>query len=168
MRHTFFYWWVQEWAFIFHWSILIPNSTIFYLAAPEVLLRQRYDQRSDMWSVGVITFLLLAGDLPFTGRSQRELFQNIVRGESVESSPFSRVQNCDELSTPLIVMSQVNSVSLKIHGTLSLPKPKTCCENFLWPTPRIVSPPKRPCTANGWCNLQIDSNAILYYILANG
>jgi serine/threonine protein kinase len=53
---------------------------MFYLAAPEVLLRQRYDERSDMWSVGVITYLLLAGDLPFTGRSQKELFQNIVRG----------------------------------------------------------------------------------------
>ena len=58
-----------------------PNSSIF--TAPEVLLRQPYDQRSDMWSVGVITYLLLAGDLPFTGRSQKELFQNIVRGKCI-------------------------------------------------------------------------------------
>ena len=44
-------------------------------------MREPYDERADMWSVGVITYLLLSGDLPFMGKTQRELFQNIVRGE---------------------------------------------------------------------------------------
>lgn len=49
-----------------------------------------------MWSVGVITYLILAGDLPFTGRSQKELFQNIVKGESMQQfhlSVFASEQN---------------------------------------------------------------------------
>ena len=46
-------------------------------------MREPYDERADMWSVGVITYLLLSGDLPFMGKTQRELFQNIVRGECV-------------------------------------------------------------------------------------
>lgn len=43
-------------------------------------MRAPYDQQSDMWSVGVIIYLLLGGDLPFMGRSQKELFRKIVVG----------------------------------------------------------------------------------------
>lgn len=45
----------------------------------EILSRNSH--RSDMWSCGVIMFLLLGGDLPFSGRSQKELFRNIVTGQ---------------------------------------------------------------------------------------
>lgn len=52
-----------------------------FFVAPEVLMRSPYDQQSDMWSCGVIIFLLLGGDLPFMGRSQKELFRSIVMGQ---------------------------------------------------------------------------------------
>ena len=44
-----------------------------FFVAPEILLRKGYDQQSDMWSVGCIIYLLLSGNLPFMGRSQKEL-----------------------------------------------------------------------------------------------
>jgi len=71
--------------FGFATRVYSPNSltkqcgTPFFVA-PEVLMRSPYDQQSDMWSCGVIMFLLLGGDLPFMGRSQKELFRNIVMG----------------------------------------------------------------------------------------
>lgn len=34
-----------------------------------------------MWSVGCIIYLLLAGNLPFMGKSQKELFRKIVIGK---------------------------------------------------------------------------------------
>ena len=37
-----------------------------YTVAPEVL-RGRYDERCDIWAIGVIAFLLLSGDPPFGG-----------------------------------------------------------------------------------------------------
>jgi calcium/calmodulin-dependent protein kinase I len=52
-----------------------------FFVAPEILTRKPYDQQSDMWSVGCIVFLLLSGNLPFLGRSQKELFRKIVAGK---------------------------------------------------------------------------------------
>ena len=54
-----------------------------FFVAPEILTRKPYDQQSDMWSVGCIVFLLLSGNLPFMGRSQKELFRKIVAGRYV-------------------------------------------------------------------------------------
>ena len=33
--------------------------------APEIISNKAYDKRCDLWSLGVILFLLLSGDLPF-------------------------------------------------------------------------------------------------------
>lgn len=52
-----------------------------FFVSPEILMRQSYDQMSDMWSVGCICYLLLGGNLPFMGRSQKELFRKIVVGK---------------------------------------------------------------------------------------
>ncbi|XP_073000292.1 serine/threonine-protein kinase ATG1t isoform X1 [Typha latifolia] len=56
--------------------------------APEVMLFQKYDDKVDMWSIGVILFELLNGYPPFSGRSNVQLLQNI---KSSRSLPFSRL-----------------------------------------------------------------------------
>ena len=76
-----------------------------YITAPEVLMRSPYDQQSDMWSVGVIMFLLLAGDLPFMGRTQKDLFRNIVMGKyEFEEESWAHVSDqAKELVRQLLV-----------------------------------------------------------------
>jgi calcium-dependent protein kinase len=50
-----------------------------YYIAPEVI-KKYYDQKCDLWSCGVMMYILLVGYPPFTGNSQKELLTNIVRG----------------------------------------------------------------------------------------
>jgi len=65
--------------------------------APEVVatsmrMRRSYGVEADLWSVGVLTFALLAGKLPFTGGSQRELMANISVGRyTLSSDRFAKV-----------------------------------------------------------------------------
>ena len=47
-----------------------------YYISPEVLTG-KYDKGCDMWSIGVITFVLLTGEPPFCGRNAAELFKKI-------------------------------------------------------------------------------------------
>jgi serine/threonine protein kinase len=46
--------------------------------APELLKKIPYDWQCDMWSLGVVVFILLGGYAPFEEPDQRTLFSNIV------------------------------------------------------------------------------------------
>ena len=51
-------------------------GTPFYIA-PEILSDRPYDSKCDLWSCGVILYILLSGVQPFNGSSDGELFNNI-------------------------------------------------------------------------------------------
>ena len=48
--------------------------------APEILLGHSYDFSSDMWSLGVIMYIILGGYPPFYEDNQAELFRKIKAG----------------------------------------------------------------------------------------
>lgn len=45
--------------------------------SPEVLAQESYDTQCDMWALGVITYILLAGYPPFYAEGERELFEKV-------------------------------------------------------------------------------------------
>jgi len=49
--------------------------------APEILEGKPYDTQADMWSLGVIVYILLGGYPPFIEQNQRELFRKIRKGQ---------------------------------------------------------------------------------------
>jgi len=55
-------------------------GTAEYLAA-EVVEGKPYDTQADMWSIGVIVYLLLGGYQPFMEKNERALFKKIRKGE---------------------------------------------------------------------------------------
>ncbi len=56
--------------------------------APEVLKRQGYGRGVDLWSLGVITYILLCGYPPFYDQNNTELFRQIMAGKYVFDSPW--------------------------------------------------------------------------------
>jgi len=52
-------------------------GTLSYVA-PEVLLREPYNKEIDIWSLGIILFLILSGHLPFIGNKQDVIARKIV------------------------------------------------------------------------------------------
>lgn len=60
----------------------LPMKTVigspFYIA-PQVLMRC-YDNKSDLWSCGVLMYIFLCGKPPFPGRDEAEVFRHIRRG----------------------------------------------------------------------------------------
>ena len=48
-----------------------------YYVAPEILTKN-YNEKCDIWSVGIITYLLIVGDVPFKGKNNNDIFNKIL------------------------------------------------------------------------------------------
>lgn len=55
------------------------RGTKYYLA-PEVI-KKTYNYKCDLWSAGILLFMLVTGKTPFKGDSEVELFDNIVKNK---------------------------------------------------------------------------------------
>ena len=51
-----------------------------YYIAPEVL-GKNYNEKCDIWSAGVITYILLSGMPPFNGQSDQDIMKKVRKGQ---------------------------------------------------------------------------------------
>lgn len=73
-----------------------------YFMAPEVLIGN-YTHKCDIWSLACVLYMLIAGDLPFSGTSRTEVFKKIKKADYTNLPHFS-----DELQSLLEQMFTVN------------------------------------------------------------
>ena len=55
-----------------------PAGSVYYMS-PEVL-RRSYDRSCDLWSIGIVAYILLCGYPPFNGNNNDEIFDEILNG----------------------------------------------------------------------------------------
>ncbi|KAM0885865.1 hypothetical protein ACQ4PT_030039 [Festuca glaucescens] len=51
-----------------------------YYVAPEVVAGREYGEKVDVWSAGVVLYLMLSGTVPFYGATPPEIFETVLRG----------------------------------------------------------------------------------------
>ena len=65
-------------------------GTIYYVA-PEVI-KKKYNEKCDIWSCGVIMYVLLTKKPPFNGDMAEEIIASIEKGEyDLKSPPFDKI-----------------------------------------------------------------------------
>ena len=67
-------------------------GTLAYLS-PEVLLKLPYDDKVDIWSLGVIIYYILSGEIPFMPKSRlkEEMAKNIIKQSLTFSEKFNNI-----------------------------------------------------------------------------
>ena len=70
-------------------SLENKNLTNSYLGtpftmAPEVLQRKEYFMKADLWSVGIIIYLLLFKDVPYSGNNELEILKQIISNKPLK------------------------------------------------------------------------------------
>ena len=80
-------------------------GTSFYIA-PEVL-KNGYNEKCDLWSCGVILYILLCGSPPFYGKNEKEIFRKILDGNfTFRHKIWNKISN--EAKNLVLKLLQVN------------------------------------------------------------
>lgn len=83
-----------------------------YYIAPEVLLRH-YGPEADVWSAGVIIYILLCGSPPFWGESEKEIFEEVLHGDlDFSSDPWPTIsESAKDLVRKMLVRDPRNRIT---------------------------------------------------------
>lgn len=75
-----------------------------YYMAPEVFL-QVYNSKIDIWSMGVVLYIMLSGKVPFPGQTETEIIHNVIKAKyHFDYSAFKNVsEECKHLISSCLI-----------------------------------------------------------------
>ena len=112
-------------------------GSIYYIA-PEVI-KKKYNSKCDLWSCGVIMFILLTGVPPFGGSNNRAIVDKILYKDYDKTLLSKRCRACKELVSLLLerniakrISSEIQEVALAylVHNNPELKEVDDACKIF--------------------------------------
>ncbi|ETE63677.1 Serine/threonine-protein kinase H1, partial [Ophiophagus hannah] len=93
--------------------------------APEILIRKPYTNSVDMWALGVISYILLSGTMPFEDDNRTRLYRQILKGKYnfidhlLTVDPGDRMTALQALKHPWVVSMAASSSMKNLHRSIS-------------------------------------------------
>lgn len=68
------------------------------------MFQQHYTNKIDLWSMGVVLYILLSGKVPFPGKNEMEIISNVLKGDfHFNHNAFKKVsEECKDLIKNLL------------------------------------------------------------------
>jgi serine/threonine protein kinase len=99
---------------------LDPFGTLSYVA-PEVLLQKKYGKEVDVWSLGVISYLLLSRVLPFDDEEDKEIArQTIQDAPDFSFSPWDEVSK-ESIECVTAMLEKNRSKRPNVEAVMNMP-----------------------------------------------
>lgn len=87
-----------------------------YYMAPEVVIKRSFNEKADLWSLGIILFEMIAGTVPFRGQSHYEIIQQIQKGQYSLPEGIQISSVCKNMITSLIMTDVDIRINFKDFG----------------------------------------------------
>ena len=99
--------------------------------APEVIARKPYEQKCDIWSLGVITYILLSGFPPFYDDNQIAEMEKIRKAEFSYPSPYfdDVSKEAKDFINKMLVVNpndRLDAKAVLAHPWLRVPSTEEC------------------------------------------
>jgi calcium-dependent protein kinase len=117
-------------------------GTAYYIA-PEVL-KGDYNEKCDIWSIGVILYILLSGKPPFDGNDDKEIVNNVRIGTYSLSGP--EWKNISAEAKDLIKKMLTYDIAQRISAESALKHP--------WIKKKVTEPSDPKATMSALQNLR--------------
>ncbi|GMG99583.1 hypothetical protein Nepgr_001423 [Nepenthes gracilis] len=102
-----------------------------YYVAPEVLSGREYNEKVDVWSAGVILYIMLGGVPPFYGENVEETFEAVLRANL--RFPFRAFRSVSPAAKDLIRKMLCKDVSRRFSAEQVLSHPWVVCGGMTSP-----------------------------------